>query len=567
MFSSDMETQESTGWQKAAREKREAVLHLIPEAWRLPVELPSAEEQRDVTGGFIETFLSPQEILITQADAVEIVEQTSTGAWKARDVAEAFCHRAALAHQMVNCLHEIFFSAALEDAQRADDYLAKHGKPVGRLHGLPISLKDQFHVKGVETTMGYVGWIGTFEGKRGTGKELQFESELVQELRSQGAILYCKTSVPHTLMTGETVNNIIGYTWNPKNRLLSSGGSSGGEGALLALKGSCLGLGTDIGGSVRIPSAFNGLFCLKPSSGRIPYEGVANSMDGQMSLLSVIGPMATSVRSLRLLMESVLETQPWLRDPLCVSLPWKTSMDGEQLKQKRLTFGLLKCDGHVSPQPPVRRAMHLVEAAIERLGHKTIEWKPPSHQEGIHLGYEIWKLDGGTDIYHSMSLAQEPLAAQLSHVYGNEPGKERSASEIAAINIAKRAYQKRYMDYWNSTARATDTNEPVCAVIAPVAPFAAARPSMYDYYGYSVIVNVLDYPAAVLPVTTADKSVDVPDEAYEPLNDLDAKVLKSYDSNIYHGTPVSIQIICRRFEEEKLLSLTELLSNALSSRT
>lgn len=93
--------------------------------------------------------------------------------------------------------------------------------------------------------MGYVGWIGTFEGKKGTGKEKIFESEMVKELRALGAVLYCKTSVPHTLMTGETVNNVIGYTWNPKNRYLSSGGSSGGEGALIGLKGSPVGFGTD----------------------------------------------------------------------------------------------------------------------------------------------------------------------------------------------------------------------------------------------------------------------------------------------------------------------------------
>ena len=394
--------EEPRSWQQSAQEKRNGLLDQIPAAWRLPVKPPSAVEQKDVTGSFIETFLSPREILITQADAVEIIQMTSKGAWKACDVVEAFCHRASLAHEMVsavaiantelalisfqvNCLHEVLFSAALEDAQRLDDYFREHRKPVGKLHGLPISLKDQFHIKGVETTMGYVGWIGTFEGKRGTGKEMHFESELVRELRSQGAILYCKTSVPHTLMTGETINNIIGYTWNPRNRLLSAGGSSGGEGALLALKGSCMGFGTDIGGSVRIPAGFNGVFALKPSSGRIPYEGVANSMDGQGSLLSVIGPMATSIRSLKLSMQSVLETQPWLHDPLCVQLPWDDSIHGKSLEQDSLTFGILRHDGVVDLHPPVQRAIRLVEEAIKRNGYRTLEWTPPSHQRGYDL--------------------------------------------------------------------------------------------------------------------------------------------------------------------------------------
>lgn len=95
-------------------------------------------------------------------------------------------------------------------------------------------------MKGVESTLGYVGWIGTFEGKTGTGKEKVHESEMVRELRNLGAVLFCKTSVPHTLMTGETTNNIIGYTLNPKNRNLSAGGSSGGEGALLGIRGCML---------------------------------------------------------------------------------------------------------------------------------------------------------------------------------------------------------------------------------------------------------------------------------------------------------------------------------------
>lgn len=96
--------------------------------------------------------------------------------------------------------------------------------------------------------MGYVGWIGTFQGVKGTNKEKVFESLMVEELRGLGAILYCKTSVPMTLMTGETNNNIVGYCLSPKNRLLSAGGSSGGEGAMVGFRASPVGLGTDIAG-------------------------------------------------------------------------------------------------------------------------------------------------------------------------------------------------------------------------------------------------------------------------------------------------------------------------------
>ncbi|KAL9035043.1 MAG: hypothetical protein Q9214_006770 [Letrouitia sp. 1 TL-2023] len=200
----------TSSWNESARSKRESIAKAIPQEWLIEV-IPSSEEQRDVTGHYIHQFLSPKEIKITESDALDIVGKTSTGTWSAEEVTRAFCHRASLAHQLVGCLHELFFDAAIQDAKSLDSYLAEHQVPLGPLHGLPVSLKDQFHVKGVETTMGYVGWIGTFQGKKGTGMEKTHESEMVKQLRdTMGAILYCKTSVPHTLMSGETVNNIIG---------------------------------------------------------------------------------------------------------------------------------------------------------------------------------------------------------------------------------------------------------------------------------------------------------------------------------------------------------------------
>lgn len=266
-----MATEKAT-WQSLAKAKLASINDSIPSEWRLATT-PSVEEQRDVTGDFIARSLSKREIEITETDAVDIVGETSSGRWSAEEVTTAFCHRASLAHQLTSCLHETFFDAALEEAKGLDKYYAQHKAPIGPLHGLPVSLKDQFHVKGVETTMGYVGWIGTFMGKKGTGQEKVYESEMVKELRALGAVLYCKTSVPHSLMSGETINNIIGYTTNPKNQNLSAGGSSGGEGALISLKGSPVGFGTDIGGSIRIPAAFCGLYGLRPSAGRLPYEG------------------------------------------------------------------------------------------------------------------------------------------------------------------------------------------------------------------------------------------------------------------------------------------------------
>lgn len=132
-----------------------------------------------------------------------------------------------------------------------------------------------------------------------------------------------------------------------------------------------------------------------------------------------------------------------------------------------------------------------------------------------------WNYDGGLDIHNALRLSGEPIAKQVSQTYGQEPREQANATKIAATNVAKREYQKEYMEYWNSTVEHTGTGRPVDAIICPLAPFAAARPEKYRYYGYSTIFNTLDYTSCVVPVTNVDKSVDVVDKGFKPVNEID----------------------------------------------
>ncbi len=111
------------------------------------------------------------------------------------EVARAFCHRAALAHQFVDCLSEICFEAAEIQAQELDDYYQRSGKTIGPLHGLPISLKDRFHIRGLDTACRYVSLLGS-------KKTAEDEGILVQRLRQMGAVLYVKTNVPMSMLVG-----------------------------------------------------------------------------------------------------------------------------------------------------------------------------------------------------------------------------------------------------------------------------------------------------------------------------------------------------------------------------
>ncbi|KAF2149438.1 amidase [Myriangium duriaei CBS 260.36] len=554
-------------WKQIAEEKRASVLANIPKDWQIPAP-PSAQDQRDVTGSYIQQYLTAREVEITETPAASIVEKASSGQWTAVEITKAFCHRAAVAHQLVSCLHEIFFDDAIETAKQLDHYLEKNKKPLGSLHGLPVSLKDQFHVRGVETSMGYVGWIGTFQGEKGTGKEKVYESEMVKELRDLGAVFYCKTSVPHTLMCGETVNNIIGYTHNPTNRNLSSGGSSGGEGALLALRGSPVGFGTDIGGSIRIPAAFNGLYGLRPSTGRLPYEGMANSFDGGPGVISVVGPLAPNIGALKLVFQGLLSKEPWFHDPLVHDLPYRPEVEEatfDLARSKKLCFAVIRHDGYCGVHPPVTRAVEKTIEALTKAGHKVVDWKPTTtHAQLAEVTGRCYLFDGGRDAKKAFDLSGEDMAPQVIGPY-KETVPESSASEVMATLVEKRELQKAYMEYWNSTVDITGTGRPVDAIICPVAPFAAAIPEKYHYYGYGFWVNLLDYSSVVVPVLKADKTIDKVDKTYKPLNDDDKKTYETYDPELYDGAHVSVQLVGRRLQEEKMLTLADYVGGLLHS--
>jgi amidase len=347
-----------------------------------------------------------------------------------------------------------------------------------------------------------------------------------------------------------------------------------------------LGFGTDIAGSIRIPAAFNGLHGIRPSEGRLPYSGMANSMDGQNSVLSVVGPLATSADSLRLVMKALLEKKPWLYDPMVNELPWREEQEREILEmadsteKSKLCFGVLRTDGIVNPQPPVRRAIDIVIKALEDQGHKVIDWQPPSHKPIHDTIIETWNFDAGKDIKSAFALSGEPMAPQVS--FFGDLDKEVTASEIAALNVKLRELKKQYLDYWTGTESVTETGRPVDAIICPLAPFPAATREGYLYYGYSSWVNALDYTSVTVPICNVDKNIDKVDGNYSPIDDKDGEVQRACelfhlhswlsgansgggvdDPEVYDGAHVSLQFVGRRLQEEKMIAIAELVGKAV----
>jgi amidase len=184
------------GWEEIARAKRVSRDNAIPSEWQLrPGQVP--EEQLNVFEVPAECgILTARELKITETDAEVLVQKLLNCEYSSHEVTLAFCKRAAIAQQLVNCLSEIFFDTALEAAQQLDKDYAATGVPRGPLHGLPVSLKDCFPIEGTDATIGYTA----FANAPTTEDE---EAEITKIMRESGAILFCKTNVPTAMMSGE----------------------------------------------------------------------------------------------------------------------------------------------------------------------------------------------------------------------------------------------------------------------------------------------------------------------------------------------------------------------------
>jgi amidase len=238
---------------------------------------------------------------------------------------------------------------------------------VGSLHGLPVSIKDHVNVAGLRSTIGYCAWADKIATE---------DAVLVSALKKAGAIVFVKTTMPVTGMILETVSNLWGRTTCGFNRSLVAGGSSGGEGALVGLYGAPIGIGTDVGGSIRAPCAFNGLYGIRPSTRRLSYDGVLSSVKGARGIAAAIGPMCHSIRDAELICQVATDAKPWEQDPNVIRKDWTPRVEVSQ----KLVIGIMEFDGVVMPHPPILSALREASRKLKAAGHEIVEFTPYQHQ-------------------------------------------------------------------------------------------------------------------------------------------------------------------------------------------
>ncbi|KAI5868167.1 amidase [Durotheca rogersii] len=529
-------------WEGLAAKKRQQLASSIPEEWRIPSHLLPPEDQEDITG-FPETsgWFTPEELAITNLTAEELLPKLASGELKSEAVTLAFCKRAAAAHQLTNCLSETCFERALATARERDAHLARTGKPTGPLHGLPVSLKDNFHLAGLDATVGFASHVGDPAAQ---------DAVLAELLAGAGAVFYVKTNVPTAMMIAESVNHVFGRTVNPRRRGLTSGGSSGGESALVAFRGSPLGVGTDIGGSLRIPAACTGIFTLRPSFGRFPTLRCRSGMPGQEAVQSVNGPLARTLADVELWSRAVVGAEPWRLDPRCLPIPWRAVA-----LPARLRVAVMWDDGMALPTPPVTRALRRAAAALRAAGHHVLAWSSEDQPQGQRLLDRMFVADGGAAIRRELARTGEPWRPEM-RMYAD--ARELSASECWQLHLDRQAYQKRYLDRWLAAG--------IDAILCPTTPYSSVENGKFRHVGYTGVYNVLDYSCISFPSgVTVDKAADVAlGDAYTPLSDLDRQIQAEYNPDAVHGMPVNLQLVAQRLEEEKCVAMCKVVLDALS---
>ncbi|KAK3648725.1 hypothetical protein LTR56_000998 [Elasticomyces elasticus] len=544
-------------WQDIAERKQRQRAERIPKAWLLRSEYSngasSSKSVLDVPRKC--GILTSRELHITEdLDATNLVAQLAAGKIKSVDVVTAFCKRAAIAQQLVNCLTEIFFEDAISRAKELDEQLEKTGKPVGLLHGLPISIKDSFKVKGYDASVGVAGFCF---------KPATINSALVDLLLEQGAVLYCKTNVPLTMMALDSHNNVFGRTLNPANRLLTAGGSSGGEGALVAMRGSPLGIGTDVGGSIRIPAMCNGLVGVKPSHGRVPYagqEGGALPGSSKLGIESTAGPIARNVRDCEMLLRAVGAGNPWLLDPDVLPQSWaQQSPLTVQSPSQPLRVGIVRTDGHVTPLPPIQRLIDEVASALQAYGAvEVIEVDISSLGPRLLKVFNgVMSIDGANTWFDHLELTGEPLSPWLAGRLKRRP--QKPLDEVRKLQAQKLDLQSEVQRIW----RENNLN----IMVLPVAPHPTPKTDSWNTTNYTSALNLLDLPSGVLPVRkfrAADAQGELPDGP--PLNGWDKinRGIWTDDRDVFIGSMMSVQVVAPKLMDRKLVESMAVLEKALA---
>ena len=487
--------------------------------------------------------------------ARQTAQAIAKGELSAAEAVEASIARLEAVNPRINAVVWKRFADARAEA-KAVDSKRKAGEALSPLTGVPVTLKDSIDLKGAPSTFG----LPSRANALATTDEIHAD-----RLRRAGAVVLGKTNVAQMLLFLEADNPLYGRTNNPWNVERSPGGSSGGEGAIIAARGSALGLGTDVGGSVRNPAAVCGIVSIKPTAGRCPDTGAFSYPLGQNVIESQVGVLARTTDDVALGLEIINGGANPASDPP------RPLPDYARVDLSKLRIGYCDNDGMLMPCPAARRAVKEAAAALGAAGATVFAWAPPRVEEAVRLFFSIMTA-GGRNYKRILGANKaDPRVAQLLR-FGSM--RHNAAKRLALLlralgqnNIASAVATFGYRSteaYWdlveqavayrNAFAAAMNEANNMDLILLPASPLPAlthgASRDLGTMTGYTVLFNVLGYPSGVAPVTRVQA-----DEQSDRAASRDALLAAARKVEQHSaGLPIGVQIAGRPWREHEVLA-------------
>jgi amidase len=459
---------------------------------------------------------------ITIEPAVRQLELLRSGEISVIELAEAHIRQIERLNPQLNVFADFDADRVRAQARRLDEQPA----PRGPLHGLPATVKSCI------ATAGYKCEIGSLLHEGDVPRE---DAVVVARLRAAGALILGTTNCPEFLMAYETANLLHGRTRNPWDLDRTPGGSSGGESAAIAAGLSACGLGSDSGGSVRVPAHFTGICSLKPTPGRIPGRGHLPPCVGPFSTLGAIGPMARTMADVALIFRTLSGQDP--HDP--VSPP--IALREPNLDELRTnTIGFFEDDGLVPVTPETRAAVQAAAAALRDAGFRVEPFRPSTLELLRKLWWKFFVQCGAMFYEPDIRGRRE----QLSPIFSEFLGFAEAVPPLTAVELLD-AWAE--LDLLRSKTLEEMSKYPV--LLCPVASIPAFRHGertwiiegqavdYLDAVRHTQWFNALAAPAAVVPVGSSPE-----------------------------GLPIGVQIVARPFQDETALGIAAVVEAAFGYR-
>ncbi len=455
---------------------------------------------------------------LTFLPAVVMAEQIRRKEISPVELVDAHLRQIERVNIKLNAFVQVDESRVRQSARDAEDAVM-HQKRIGPLHGVPVSIKSSINIAGMRCESGTLLRRGLIA---------QEDAPLVTRLKNAGAIILGVTNTPELLMAWETDNLLYGRTNNPWDLSRTPGGSSGGEAAAIAAGMSAGGVGSDGGGSIRVPAHFSGICGLKPTPGRIPATGHYPVSAGPFALVGVVGPMARTVADLKVLFETM--QGPDIGDTCAAPVPLREPSRDEI---RKLTVGYFEDDGRTPVTQETRAAIRIAVDALRDAGFQVEHFRPEGLEEARQLWHQYFVGAGGMLLRPMFDGRESDLSPLLKQFL------EWSAAEPAFTpEILLKAWIQR------DTLRAHFFRqmERYPILLCPAAAIPAFRHgerswlvdgktvAYLDAWSYTEFFNLLGNPAVVVPVNQSPE-----------------------------GLPIGVQIVARPWDEEQALCVAAML--------